>query len=468
MNKMDFKNYANERMKTLPVVHGETIDIYMMELYRARDLFQNANVEKYSVIEKLPDGSFYERIFACKETKKDGFVWQEIMAVSEKYGKIGRNIFWCDSCYCAGMHVFGFDGKDYVSHYYGESIEYSPVMFQLSDYIEENRVYRECLTSPEEIITADNSLKYFAYDVSGNIQMIDYIALYRKYPIAEMLMKCCITGMYNDAALKEITSNKAFRAWLFKKKDNLWRLSFRTAFNSFKKNPEMNPDEYSNEISKRIMYAKKTSFTDKVLYKKIRKHATAEKIYEYLKNKSINHYTYEDYIRACDWLELDLSDTKVLFPKNFRKYHDDYTKQYDDYHRIQRQKEERDERADIAKRMADTADRCSYLEYRDKKYKVIIARTKKELIHEGSVLHHCVGRMGYDKKQADGTSVICFIRRYGKLDKPFVTVQVDLKNISVMQCYGDHDNVVHDVDGFVKDWMKNAKAVNKKLQRKVA
>src|SRR5574344_1247827 len=70
MNKMDFKNYANERMKTLPVVHGETIDIYMMESYRARDLFQNANVEKYSVIEQLPDGSFYERIFACKETKK--------------------------------------------------------------------------------------------------------------------------------------------------------------------------------------------------------------------------------------------------------------------------------------------------------------------------------------------------------------------------------------------------------------
>ena len=71
-------------------------------------------------------------------------------------------------------------------------------------------------------------------------------------------------------------------------------------------------------------------------------------------------------------------------------------------------------------------------------------------------------------KQADGISVICFIRRYGKLDKPFVTVQVDLKNIHVMQCYGDHDNVVHDVDGFVKDWIKNAKAVNKKLQRKVA
>src|SRR5574344_1633831 len=102
-----------------------------------------------------------------------------------------------------------------------------------------------------------------------------------------------------------------------------------------------------------------------------------QKIYEYLKNKSINQYTYEDYIRACDWLELDLSDTKVLFPKNFRKYHDDYTKQYDDYHRKQEMKAKRAMIADIDRRMADTADRCSYLEYHDRKYKVIIARTKK-------------------------------------------------------------------------------------------
>ena len=50
-------------------------------------------------------------------------------------------------------------------------------------------------------------------------------------------------------------------------------------------------------------------------------------------------------------------------------------------------------------------------------------------------------------------------------DKPFVTVQVDLKNISVMQCYGDHDSVVHEVDDFVKDWIENAK---QKSQRKVA
>ena len=166
MNKMDFKNYANERMKTLPVVHGETIDIYMMELYRARDLFQNANVEKYSVIEKLPDGSFYERIFACKETKKLGFVWQEIMAVSEKYGVIGRNIFWTDCCYCPGLHVYGFDGKDYhgmnyyhgINYYYSDSVFlYSKVMEYLSEEIQVNHLYRECLTSADEIINSDFS-----------------------------------------------------------------------------------------------------------------------------------------------------------------------------------------------------------------------------------------------------------------------------------------------------------------------
>jgi hypothetical protein len=70
---------------------------------------------------------------------------------------------------------------------------------------------------------------------------------------------------------------------------------------------------------------------------------------------------------------------------------------------------------------------------------VVIARSPADLIREGEVLHHCVGRMNYDQRMIREESLIFFIRNAGNPDVPFVTVEYSPKNKKVLQCYGDSD-----------------------------
>ncbi|MBQ7340246.1 MAG: PcfJ domain-containing protein [Clostridia bacterium] len=58
----------------------------------------------------------------------------------------------------------------------------------------------------------------------------------------------------------------------------------------------------------------------------------------------------------------------------------------------------------------------------------IIAKSPSELINEGSILHHCVGNMGYDQKVVDEKSLIFFIRTKDQPDTPLVTVEYSMDN----------------------------------------
>ena len=53
---------------------------------------------------------------------------------------------------------------------------------------------------------------------------------------------------------------------------------------------------------------------------------------------------------------------------------------------------------------------------------VVIAKNPAELIREGELLHHCVGRMNYDQRFIREESLIFFVRRKDTPDVPFVTV----------------------------------------------
>ena len=70
---------------------------------------------------------------------------------------------------------------------------------------------------------------------------------------------------------------------------------------------------------------------------------------------------------------------------------------------------------------------------------MFIAKSPKELIHEGDYLHHCVGRMGYDQKFVREETLIFFVRNIAAPDVPFVTLEYSIKNKKILQCYGDND-----------------------------
>lgn len=59
-------------------------------------------------------------------------------------------------------------------------------------------------------------------------------------------------------------------------------------------------------------------------------------------------------------------------------------------------------------------------------YIVFIAKSPSDLIREGELLNHCVGRMNYDQRFIREESLIFFVRRVTEPDTPFVTVEYSL------------------------------------------
>ena len=160
---------------------------------------------------------------------------------------------------------------------------------------------------------------------------------------------------------------------------------------------------------------------------------------------------YFDYIYACEWLQLNLSDTKVLFPRNFLEMHNCYVSQL-------LQKES------CGNRMLMVAKKYEFLEFSDKEYSLVIAKYKSELIYESKVLNHCVGHLPYDRKQAEEQSLICFIRPISDLKTPYCTLEFGLRKMNVIQCFGKNNKIVPKVNPFVNKWVKYAKLLIKNQQ----
>lgn len=238
-------------------------------------------------------------------------------------------------------------------------------------------------------------------------------------------------------------------------------MAFQTVKNAYKKNPSGNPEDYYKSLMYRLECGRNVALRNKTLYAKVLRYTNQEKLNSYLTNNCIDTGLYEDYLAAADWLQLDFSDTKVLFPRNFMEVHDNYCEQYAEYERDLEMKKG----LALSKKMTATAERYGFLAaYKTAEYCVIVARNKSDLITEGRLMEHCVGKMDYDKRQAEGRSVICFIRKVENPGEPFATVEVRItdKGFSVAQCYGKKNSRLPELDGFCSSWMAHSNKERKK------
>lgn len=123
-------------------------------------------------------------------------------------------------------------------------------------------------------------------------------------------------------------------------------------------------------------------------------------------------------------------------PHDFQRWHDI---RIDEYHTAKAEADEK-ERVELYQKFAVVAAKYSPLQnYSNADYAVFIAKSPKELLHEGDYLHHCVGRMGYDQKFVREETLIFFIRNIAEPETPFVTFEYSPKRKQVLQCYADRN-----------------------------
>ena len=183
---------------------------------------------------------------------------------------------------------------------------------------------------------------------------------------------------------------------------------------------------------------------------------------DYIAEQKTNTNTYLDYLKACQYLCIDMSLPKNRFPHDFKYWHDMRIDQY----ATARAEADRKEKQELYEKFARVADKYLPLEYNKRSsYICMIARSPADLIREGEMLDHCVGRMNYDMRVIREQSLIFFIRMKEHPDTPFVTVEYSLQNHKVLQCYGEHDyRPSEDVLHYVNDvWLPYANRTIKKL-----
>ena len=324
----------------------------------------------------------------------------------------------------------------------------------------EDRFYKPSseLINPEFPLKLKN-YKYSAIDKYTNEDKLQYLRIYEKYPKVELLVKAGLSLFATRKTIVEkLSEDKNFGKWMFKNKEELAKKHFYiNALNkAYKLNKPLTEVQMNLESKKALSIADNHRIIKEFFSKN-----EYDKLINYLWKQHSSLYIYEDYLRACKELELNMNEDKNRYPKEFMRWHDIRINELDS----KRAEIDARKRKELFENFTKVASKYLGLERNLKDaYITIIAKSPTELVYEGEQLHHCVGKMGYDQKFAKEQSLIFFIRNKNNPDVPFVTIEYSIKTKSILQCYGYRDSKPEEeVLNYVnKIWLPYA---NKKLKK---
>ena len=200
-------------------------------------------------------------------------------------------------------------------------------------------------------------------------------------------------------------------------------------------------------------------------YLDMRQYTTIYKLNKYINKQRIIHDNdYFDYIRWLEEMGYDMRNEFNLYPKDFKKAHDEKAKEYTRFKDKQAKEDEKRFKRLLKKLREETAD-MDAINLRAKGMFIRVPNELDELKREGEILHHCVGT--YREKVARGDTMIFFIRQEADPNQPFYTLEWKGR---VIQCRGFKNcDMTPEVKAFVNIFQEKIMEHEKipKKQRKV-
>lgn len=325
-----------------------------------------------------------------------------------------------------GYNYYYFDESDFGHWDYADQIGISYQILNL-DYLQETEY------------------KYCGYSVGCGMYLMPYLALWEKNPEVEYFGKMEICP--KTTLLRKVKKDMGFAKFLRKNPDAKF-YSASTLIYAYDHHCAL--DEARDVVTEKH---RAISFCRYIGVVKAN-HLDYVKIYRYCMDNGVGAYTYSDYLNAIVELGLDLKDTKNLYPRQFWRMHDIRVAERHSLRQMKNATEHKTFLQDFKKKAAE----LSWCEFVGDEYLIRMPKGVRDLQHEGKVLKHCVGKMGYDSKMVRGVSFIAFLRKADEPDKPFVTIEFDMKDKRILQCYGVHDSEPEQgaID-FANDWAKKIK-----------
>lgn len=397
-------------------------------------------------------------------TKNDGELVKVTVAVRNNrndwyYKQVAVHGIDSDICFVKDM-VRYFMGTLAVG-WYEEGLSKKPKWFEDPEwgwhYDKSFDPYATCVN--KEYVKKIPELKYSALDQYDYCDVIPYLRMHRKFPQTEYLVKLGLSRLaLSVQLLRLLGKDKKFQKWVARNRETLRSSNYYVSsiMLAYKKNMDIK-DAQEYESEKKSLCAEK----DLKPIRDMLDHNYAPYL-KYIKEKKISNRLYLDYLRACNYLGLDMSEDKNRYPHDFKRWHDIRIDEYN----TKKMENDKKERAEFYAKFEAVASKYLPMQ-KDKNatYLVIIAKNPAELKAEGDALHHCVGRMGYEQKFAREETLIFFIRSADAPNVPLVTMEYSLKTKKILQCYADHNSKPsEDLTEFVnKKWLPYAKRQLKKI-----
>lgn len=424
---------------------------YIIELIKKEDKKANPN----------PNG--YKRFYAYL-TKNDKELVKVTVAVRHKYRKwyfkqVAVHGVHSKECFAKDIAFTMFGG--YCVGWYAEGLTNYPKWYETKEFWEADDKYNDPYAPivNKEYLAKFPEYKYSAYELYSYVDILQYLRIYEQYPQTEYLLKLGISPYYvtSKQILKKVEKDKKFRKWLSKRyelKHNTYYIS--TVLQAYKQNRPLKEIQVYESAKKDL--CKDTRF------KVIRDLFGGDyhKYFTYISKQEISNSLYLDYLNACNYLGLDMNENKNRFPHDFNKWHDIRTKEYATAKALK----DEEERKELYAKFSHIAEKYMPLQYEKKnEFITIIAKSPADLIKEGEILNHCVGRMGYDQKFIEEKTLIFFIRCKELPDNPFVTLEFSLDKKKVLQCYAKGNTSPDQaVTQYInKVWLPYAKRTLKKI-----
>ena len=430
-------------------------------------------------------------------TKNDGELACITVAVKHHYKK-----WYCNQVVVHGLHSETCFVKDidlhyiagYITGWYAEGISKREKEFEDGNwYPIEDKYFN--LDAPVVNVDFLGNYPEYRYSQVENYQgrnILHYLRLYEQYPQMELLIKFGYKDFVtNKSILNKTSKDKRFAKWLISRREEITsyrnKIYATALLRAYKKNTSIIEAQKYLKFRNSI----KNEYRLKSINKLFKGDKAIERLIFYLSAKNIDVYTYADYIDACVYLNIDLTQEKNLIPHDFKRWHDERIEQQSilekERHRKWviaqsklRAKWERERKAEeirhqrelntLEAKFIKVAKRFAKLQICEQSdYIIVIAKTPGELIIEGQQLKHCVGGENYRLRMSKAESLIFFVRETAEPDKPFVTVEYSPTKQEVLQCYGDNDLPPNDsVKQFIYNkWLPFANKQLNKIKKAV-
>ena len=209
--------------------------------------------------------------------------------------------------------------------------------------------------------------------------------------------------------------------------------------------------------------------------KRIMKHVSFVQLLNYLeKQRRLLHVTagsalgwWDDYLGMSKELRVDLSSKSARMPQNIKVAHDQVLAATE-HIRAEKKAAEEMEKAKAREATYEPAVKALYESitfdlFSKDGFTIRLPEHVTDLVREGQSLGHCVGRFDYDKKTVRGESCIVFVRKEEEPDKPYFTMEYDLKEKTIRQLYGKGNRAAPtEVRKFANEYIKRLKPRKKK------